>query len=367
MKLGILGAGQLGQMLALAAIPLGVQCRFYDTASETCADVAGPVTRGRWDDEGALLAWADGLDAITYEFENVPVDAAHLLSGRVPLYPPPAALQASQDRVSEKELFARLGIPTAPWSSVSSLRELETAAQRLGLPAVLKTRRLGYDGKGQITLRRPDECASAWERLGDTVPGLILEKRIAFEREVSLLAVRGRGGATAFYPLVENEHREGILHTSVAPAGGPAGLPELEREAQGYATRLLDELRYVGVLAIEFFVERGRLLANEMAPRVHNSGHWTLEGAATSQFENHVRAVLGWPLGSTVPVGCSGMLNLVGTLPPLPEVLALPGAHLHLYGKSPRPGRKLGHVTIVADQLDDVRARLETLTRGARA
>jgi 5-(carboxyamino)imidazole ribonucleotide synthase len=269
--------------------------------------------------------------------------------------PPPAALEAAQDRVSEKTFFQQAGIGTAPFAAADSREELSQAVERIGLPAVLKTRRFGYDGKGQILLRSPDDVPRAWLALGG-VP-LILEGFVPFERELSLLAVRGRGGETAFYPLIENHHHEGMLRLSRAPA--PGWTPQLQAEAEQHGKRVLDALGYSGVLAIEFFQTAGAgLLANEMAPRVHNSGHWTIEGSETSQFENHLRAILGLPLGSVAARGVSAMVNLIGTMPEPAALLAIPGVHVHHYGKAPRPGRKLGHVTIVASDAESLHERL---------
>jgi len=313
---GVIGGGQLGRMLALAGIPLGLSFRFLDPAADAPAGEVGELLVGAYDDPELLDRLADGAEAVTYEFENVPVEAAR----RVGAIPGAAALEAAQDRLAEKQLFRRLGIPTARIDD-----EVET------FPALLKTRRLGYDGKGQrLVETRPG-----------TVPGHVLEERVAFDRELSLLAVRGRDGDTRFYPLVENAHEGGILRTSRAPA---ADAPQAE--AEEFGTRILDALGYVGVLALELFDVGGKLLANELAPRVHNTGHWTIEGSATSQFENHLRAILGLPLGSTESRP-SLLVNLIGSAPRAEDVLAHPGAHLHLYGKEPRPGRKLGHVTIV--------------------
>jgi 5-(carboxyamino)imidazole ribonucleotide synthase len=329
---GVVGGGQLGRMLALAGIPLGLSFRFLDPSADAPAREVGELLVGDYDDPELLDRLADGAAAVTYEFENVPVAAAR----RVDAVPSAAALEASQDRLVEKQLFRRLGIPTARIDD-----EVET------FPAILKTRRLGYDGKGQrLVETRPG-----------TVPGHVLEERVAFDRELSLLAVRGRDGDTRFWPLVENVHEGGILRTSRAPAdGAPQG------EAEDYATRLLDELGYVGVLALELFDAGGRLLASEFAPRVHNTGHWTIEGSATSQFENHLRAILGLPLGHTASRP-SAMLNLIGVQPPRDRMLAIPGAHLHLYGKEPRPGRKLGHVTLVDPRPDDERALLDLVVQ----
>ena len=312
----MIGGGQLGRMLGLAGIPLGLSFRFLDPSPDAPAREVGELLVGAYDDSELLDRLADGVDVVTYEFENVPVEAAR----RVGALPGPQALEAAQDRLVEKQLFRRLGIPTPRIDD-----EVET------FPAILKTRRLGYDGKGQrLVETRPG-----------TVPGHVLEERVAFARELSLLAVRGRDGETRFWPLVENVHREGILRTSRAPA---ADAPQAQ--AEEYGARLLDELDYVGVLALELFDVGGTLLANEFAPRVHNTGHWTIEGSTTSQFENHVRAVLGLPLGPT-DARPSFMANLIGEAPPPERLLAVPGAHVHLYGKAPRPGRKLGHVTLV--------------------
>jgi 5-(carboxyamino)imidazole ribonucleotide synthase len=303
-------------MLALAGIPLGLSFRFLDPAADAPAGEVGELLVGAYDDPQLLDRLAHGAAAVTYEFENVPVDAAR----RTGAIPGAAALEASQDRLVEKQLFRRVGIPTARIDD-----EVET------FPAILKTRRLGYDGKGQ---RLVETCDGPG-------PHHVLEERVSFDRELSLLAVRGLDGDTRFYPLVENVHEDGILRTSRTPA-----VDAPQAEAEEYGTRLLDALGYVGVLALELFDVGGKLLANEFAPRVHNTGHWTIEGAATSQFENHLRAILGLPLGSTES-RASLMVNLIGTVPATEAVLAIPGAHLHLYGKEPRPGRKLGHVTLV--------------------
>jgi 5-(carboxyamino)imidazole ribonucleotide synthase len=324
---GVIGGGQLGRMLALAGIPLGLSFRFLDPAPAAPAAEVGELLVGAYDDPELLDRLADGAAAVTYEFENVPVAAAR----RVGAIPAAAALEAAQDRLVEKELFQRLGIPTPAFGDVPP-------------PVVVKTRRLGYDGKGQ-RIERGAYAAAADE---------LAEELLDFDRELSLIAVRGGDGETRFYPLVENVHEDGILRTSRAPA---ADAPQAE--AEEYATRLLDELGYVGVLALELFDVGGRLLANELAPRVHNTGHWTIEGAATSQFENHLRAVLGWPLGSTASRP-SVLFNLIGNAPAAEEVLAVEGAHLHLYGKEPRPGRKLGHVTLVEPTPEQV-AALEDL------
>jgi 5-(carboxyamino)imidazole ribonucleotide synthase len=279
---------------------------------------------------------------VTYEFENVPVASALRLAGRVPVRPAPSALAVGQDRVVEKEAFRAAGIPTSPFLAVDSLAELQAGIADIGLPAVVKTRRFGYDGKGQAVLRRPADAEGAWARLGG-VP-LLLEAFVDFRRELSILGVRGVDGECAFYPLVENEHKGGILWKSTAPA--PDVSPALQARAEDHARHLLERHEYVGVLAIELFDGGDDLVANEMAPRVHNSGHWTMDGAVTSQFENHLRAVCGLPLGSAAARGPSAMVNLLGDVPPLERLLRIPGAHVHLYDKAATPRRKVGHVNV---------------------
>ena len=354
MRLGILGGGQLGRMLAFAAYPLGVRPTVLDPAADPCAGQVCPHVRGEFDDYQALYQLARVSDIVTYEFENVPVASARWLAERVAVYPPPTALEVSQDRLSEKSFFRSLGIPTPPFAAADERHEYDNAVKEIGLPAVLKTRRFGYDGKGQVVIRTPADAEVAWEKLGGRP--LILEGFVPFDRELSILAARGRDGHILTYPLVENEHRDGILHRSLAPAGDTA--EELAERAAEYASRILAELDYVGVLAVEWFQDGPRLLANEMAPRVHNSGHWTIEGAVVSQFENHVRAVCGLPLGSCAAVGHSAMYNFIGAVPPAADVLRHPEAHLHDYGKEPRPGRKVGHVTLRAGGADELRDKL---------
>ena len=344
MIVGALGGGQLGRMLALAGYPLGIEMRFLDpTEGACCSQIADLIVAG-YDDVAALDKFATGLDVATFEFENVPVEAVRHVATRVPMFPSVDALAIAQDRLSEKQLFERLGIPVPAYVAVDSPADLEASVKRLGFPCVLKTRRMGYDGKGQCVLHSEGDVAPAWRGIGG-VP-LILEQFVNFEREVSLIAARGRDGSIAFYPLVENHHSGGILRTTIAPA--PETSPELEALGRRHVGAVLQRLEYVGVVAIEFFERGGRLLANEIAPRVHNSGHWTIEGAYTSQFENHLRAIIGWPLGDASPRGHAGMVNFIGALPPIADILRIPGAHWHDYGKPPRPGRKVGHVTIVA-------------------
>jgi 5-(carboxyamino)imidazole ribonucleotide synthase len=354
MRVGILGGGQLGRMLALAGYPLGLRCTVLDPAAESCAGQVCAHIRGEFDDFQALYELAKSSDVVTFEFENVPVECARWLAERVPVYPPPRALEVSQERLAEKEFFAALGIPTPPFAAVDIRAEFDAAIDDIGLPAVLKTRRFGYDGKGQMVLRTPADCEAAWEKLGGRP--LILEAFVPFDRELSVIAVRGRDGRVATYPLIENVHRDGILHRSVAPAANTG--EELTERAAEYASRILAELDYVGVLTIEWFQDGPRLLANEMAPRVHNSGHWTLDAAFTSQFENHLRAVCGLPLGRSDAVGFAAMYNFIGAMPPAAEVLANPDVKLHTYGKGPRPNRKVGHVTLRAASADELAEKL---------
>jgi 5-(carboxyamino)imidazole ribonucleotide synthase len=366
MKIGILGAGQLGRMLALAGYPLGLRFRFLDRSPEAPAADLAEFIAGKFSDGAVLERFAAGLDLVTYEFENVPVEVVAALARKLPVYPPPAALEASQDRLSEKTFFRRLGLPTAPFIPVQTRAELDAALAAVGCPAVLKTRRMGYDGKGQYLVRSANDAGAAWQAVAGARPepggaGLLMEGFVRFERELSQIAARGRDGHMVFYPPVENYHEGGILRLSLAPA--PDLTADLEARAADSTRRVLEALDYVGVLAIEFFQQGGRLILNEMAPRVHNSGHWTIEGAETSQFENHLRAVLGLPLGSAEARGPCALVNLIGEPPPTPAVLALPGAHLHLYGKRPRPGRKVGHVTVRAASAEAVRERLATLCR----
>ncbi|HKM67576.1 MAG TPA: 5-(carboxyamino)imidazole ribonucleotide synthase [Candidatus Acidoferrum sp.] len=357
MTIGILGGGQLGYMLALAGYPLGLHFRFLDPSPEApVGRIANRVTSD-FQDQQALEKFSHGLEVVTYEFENVPVAAAKFLAERVPVYPPPIALEEAQDRLREKRLFRKLEIPTTEFAEVAKRKDLDAAIEQVGLPAMLKTCRMGYDGKGQWLLRTTEDVENARPELPEGP--LILEKLVPFTRELSILGVRGRDGKTAFYPLIENHHRGGILRISLAPAPNLAA--GLQLEAEHAARRVLEALEYVGVLCIELFETGGRLLANEMAPRVHNSGHWTIEGAVTSQFENHLRAILGLPLGSTAAAGVSAMLNLIGEIPESAEVLNVSNAHLHLYGKEPRPGRKLGHVTVRADQFEKLLERLSAL------
>jgi 5-(carboxyamino)imidazole ribonucleotide synthase len=351
--IGILGGGQLARMLAIAGAPLGHRFLVVDSAEDACAAQVAPLLRADWRDFTTLEQFAAQIDVATFDFENVPSDTAEWLTSHTPVFPNPAALATAQDRLVEKSLFREIGLDTPAFAAVDSRQDLERAVATIGLPAVLKTRRLGYDGKGQFVLRQPSDVDAAWQAVGG-VP-LILEAFIAFDFEVSVIAVRSRTGEFRHYPLTRNWHRDGILSASLAPIVDAMGI---ESRAVAHARALAERLDYVGVFALELFVHGGRLLGNEMAPRVHNSGHWTIEGTACSQFENHVRAVLGLPLGDTAVRGYSVMLNWIGELPDATPVLAEARGHWHDYGKSPRAGRKVGHATLCADSSGELAERL---------
>ena len=363
MTIGVLGGGQLGRMLALAGATLGERFVFLDPSAESVAGHVGELSIAPYDDAAALAALASRCDVVTYEFESVPVAAVRAIEARgVPVFPPPNALEVSQDRLAEKTFFADLGIPTAPFARVDSKDDLTRALERIGLPAVLKTRRFGYDGKGQAVLRAREDIDPAWTAIHGAPS--IVEKFVPFDRELSILGVRGREGSATSYALVENHHEGGILRVSYAPA--PRIDPALQAKASAYVEKIARELSYVGVMALELFEVAGDLVANEMAPRVHNSGHWTIEGAETSQFENHVRAIRGLPLGSTACIGASAMINLIGEMPDRARLLAVEGAHVHLYGKDAAPGRKLGHVTVRGATHAAIAERVEQLRSIAR-
>jgi 5-(carboxyamino)imidazole ribonucleotide synthase len=341
MTVGIVGAGQLGRMLALAGYPLGLDFLFLDPAADAPAGRVAPLLHGAFTEPRLLAELSQRSEVLTFDWENISVDALRALKGDTRIAPPIPALATAQDRVSEKKLFERLKIPTTRWMAVSSRAQLTRAIREIGVPAVIKTRRLGYDGKGQAVVRTQEDAEQAWEQLG-TAP-LLYEELIPFDCEVSIIGARSRRAEVAVYPLNGNVHSQGILRLTRAPFGPP----RWQRLAADYLERVLTHFRYTGILTIEFFVRGGKLIANEMAPRVHNSGHWTIEGAVTSQFENHLRAILDLPLGSTRPRGFSAMLNLIGTMPAREGLLAGGELHLHDYGKQPRPGRKLGHCTLV--------------------
>ncbi|MFC4822472.1 5-(carboxyamino)imidazole ribonucleotide synthase [Dokdonella ginsengisoli] len=351
--IGILGGGQLARMLALAGAPLGLRFLVVDSAEDACAGQVAPLLRTDWRDFDRLGEFAARVDVATFDFENVPAETAHWLTEHVPVFPNPRALAISQDRLAEKTLFREIGLDTPAFAPVNSRDELARALEHVGAPAILKTRRLGYDGKGQFRLKSAADVDAAWEALGGAPS--ILEAFVPFERELSVIAVRSREGEFRTYPLTQNWHADGILAASLAPAPHAEALAPV---AYAHARRIAEELDYVGVFALELFVRDGELLGNEMAPRVHNSGHWTIEGAPASQFENHLRAVLGLPLGDSGALDIHVMLNWIGELPdPLP-ILAEPRAHWHDYGKSARAGRKVGHATVCARSAVEMRERL---------
>jgi 5-(carboxyamino)imidazole ribonucleotide synthase len=338
---GVVGAGQLGRMMALAGYPLGIRCSFLDASAQAPAAQVAPILVGPLEDPALLEKLASQSEVLTFDWENIAGRALAPLERLTRVRPPRAALEVSQDRLHEKALFRRLKIPVAAHAAVDSRQDLERAAARIGIPGVLKTRRLGYDGKGQFVIDRHEQIEQAWSALG--AEGLIYEKFQTFSREVSIIGARSAAGEIVSYPLSTNTHAAGILRYGLAPFANRA----LERSAVMYLKRVMGALEYVGVLAIEFFVVKGRLIANEMAPRVHNSGHWTIEGCATSQFENHLRAICNLPLGSTRSLGHTAMINFLGEMPDPERLLRIEGLAFHDYGKAPRPGRKLGHCTVL--------------------
>jgi 5-(carboxyamino)imidazole ribonucleotide synthase len=347
-RVGILGGGQLARMLVLAGAPLGLKFRVFDTVPDACSGELAPLVVGDYADTAALQVFADALDVVTFDFENVPAQAAERLTTLTQVAPNPRALAVAQDRLSEKTLFRDLGIPVPPFAAIESLAQLQQAVAELGLPCILKTRRLGYDGKGQFRLKTQADVDAAWDALGAqaTQVGLILEGFVDFQRELSVVAVRSKTGEFQAWPLTQNWHVDGVLSASLAPAQVSDAL---QAKALNHARQLAEALDYVGVFALELFERHGELLANEMAPRVHNSGHWTIEGSETSQFENHLRAILGLPLGSTQMRGHACMLNWLGEMPDAAQAFAVPNMHWHDYGKQPRAGRKVGHATLRAD------------------
>jgi 5-(carboxyamino)imidazole ribonucleotide synthase len=360
--LGILGGGQLARMMVLAGVPLGVRFRIVDPVADACAGQIAPLLNEDWTAVDRLQAFADRVDAATFDFENVPAGTAEWLAARTRVAPNARSLATAQDRILEKKLFRQCGLPTTEFADVTTRTDLDAALARIGAPAILKTRREGYDGKGQFRLKTADDADAAWDALGAQAEsrGLILEGFVAFDCEASVIAVRTADGGFGTWPVTRNWHVGGILSASLAPA--PLG-NAIGEAARVHARAIAEELDYVGVFALELFVQGTRLLGNEMAPRVHNSGHWTIEGAVTSQFENHVRAVLGMPLGDSSPRGLSCMLNWIGELPDRDALIAIPGSHWHDYGKSPRPGRKVGHATICADDAATLAERLQQVGR----
>ena len=355
MRVGIIGAGQLGQMLGFAARDLDVECQFLDPSISPPASACGKVIQRPYDDADALAELATCCDVVTYEFENVPVTALQQIDSKVKVYPPLRALRHAQDRLNEKRLFEHLGIPLPAYRAIDTREDMVAAVNDLGLPVVIKTRRLGYDGKGQFVIREQNDIDAAWRSLG--TQALIAEQWVPFDYEISSISARGVDGEICDYPLTHNVHEQGILRTSRAPVNAPL----LAERSARHIHSLLEHLDYVGVLALEWFVKDDQLLANEFAPRVHNSGHWTIEGAVTSQFENHLRAVLGQRLGSTEVRGHCGMINLIGEIPKAAHTIEQ--GVLHDYGKEPRPGRKLGHITVLAESADDRDALLDDLGR----
>ncbi|WP_233841114.1 5-(carboxyamino)imidazole ribonucleotide synthase [Dyella sp. 2HG41-7] len=358
--LGILGGGQLARMLALAAAPLGVKTLVVDSAPDACAGQVSPLLLADWSDYAALEKFAAEVDVVTFDFENVPADTAHWLAERVAVFPNPRALAVAQDRLAEKTLFRECGLQTPAFEAVDTREDLDRALAIIGAPSILKTRRLGYDGKGQFRIKQLSDADAAWEALGANAHGLILEAFVPFERELSVVAVRTRDGDFHVWPLTQNWHTDGVLSLSLAPA---PNVGALQVRAESLARTLAERLDYVGVFALELFVKDGQLLGNEMAPRVHNSGHWTIEGAITSQFENHVRAVLGLPLGDTSAHGFSAMFNWIGDLPDPTPVLQTVDGHWHDYGKQPRAGRKVGHATVRAEDAKTLAARIGEIAR----
>lgn len=354
---GILGGGQLARMMALAGAPLGLRFLIMDNVDDACAGQFAPMVVGDYTDESALAEFASKVDVATFDFENVPAASAEWLSARVPVFPSPRALAVSQDRLAEKTLFREIGIPVPDFADVPDRASLDDAVARLGPPCILKTRRLGYDGKGQFRIKSATDVDAAWDALGAQAEkvGLILEAFVPFQRELSVVAVRGRDGEFRAWPLTENWHVDGVLSASLAPAQVDEAMGET---AIVHARALAEAMDYVGVFALELFCRDGELLANEIAPRVHNSGHWTIEGAETSQFQNHLRAVLGLPLGDTRMVGHACMLNWIGEMPDAACVLREAGGHWHDYGKSPRVGRKVGHATLRAESTAELAASL---------
>lgn len=353
-RIGIVGAGQLGRMLALAGYPLGFRFVFLDKSKDAPGGQVGDIILGEFNDPEKLRALSELVDVVTFDVENVAATAV-LAGVNKPFLPPVGILEQAQDRLLEKELFRSLDIPTPPFAAIETLDELRAAVAEIGLPAVLKTRRMGYDGKGQYVLRNEADLPAAMDALGG-VP-LILEGFIDFDREVSLIGVRSVSGEIRFYPLSENIHKDGILRHTIAPFRQES----LQSLAERHLAALLQKFDYAGVLTIEFFVSGDTLIANEIAPRVHNSGHWTIEAAVTSQFENHVRAILDLPLGDTAAVGHAAMVNFIGSMPDVADVLEIEGAHHHDYGKDARPGRKLGHATLTSLDRELLLQRLDRL------
>jgi len=358
MKIGVLGSGQLGRMLALSAYPLGHEMCFLASSAEDPSSLLGNIFIQNGSQE-IIEDFANNSDVVTYESENTAISIVKEISQKTTVFPSAKSLYTTQHRGREKSLFDKLNIPCAPYQMVNNLSELKIAVENIGLPAILKTATDGYDGKGQFLIQSDSQLDQAWKSMSGVES--ILEGFVNFKRELSLVAVRGVDNSHEYYPLVENSHHNGILRLTIAPAQNIS--PKLQQQAESYMRSLLDEMNHVGVLTIELFETDNNLVVNEMAPRVHNSGHWTIEGARTSQFENHIRAITETPLGDT---SCthkySAMINIIGEQGPIDKALTLKNAHLHLYNKTEREGRKLGHITITANTVDDLNTSLETLS-----
>jgi len=358
MKIGVLGSGQLGRMLALSAYPLGHQMCFLASSKEDPSSFLGNTFIQNGSQE-IIDEFTKNSDVVTYESENTAISIVNEISQKTMVYPSAKSLYTTQHRGREKALFDKLTIPCAPYQIVKNLSELKIAVENIGLPAILKTATDGYDGKGQFLIQSDSQLDQAWKSMSGVES--ILEGFVNFKRELSLVAVRGVDNSHEYYPLVENSHHNGILRLTIAPAQNIS--PKLQQKAESYMRSLLDEMNHVGVLTIELFETDNNLVVNEMAPRVHNSGHWTIEGARTSQFENHIRAITETPLGDTSRTHkYSAMINIIGKQGPIDKALTLKNAHLHLYNKTEREGRKLGHITITANTLDDLNTSLETLS-----
>lgn len=347
MIVGVLGTGQLARMLAWAAAPLGITLRVIGPDAATCAAQFSQHVVADLGDATALSDFARGTEVVTFETESIPVSSLQLVAQRTCVHPNPRVVELFQDRVLEKRTFAKLGIPTVEYRSARSLDELRAAVNELGYPVVVKCRKGGYDGKGQYRIGGPGDVEEAWAALGESE--LVVEQFVSFVREVALIAVRSLSGDVRAYQAVESVHEAGILRHAVV-----IDEPRLQRQLELFATRVLEDLDYVGVVGFEFFETEEGLLANEVAPRVHNTGHWTIEGAATSQFENHLRAILGLPLGTVRTLGHVACINYLGAVPSMEAALGIVGAHHHDYGKSPKPGRKLGHMTLVCETHDEL-------------
>ena len=362
-KVGVLGAGQLGRMMALAGYPLELDFHFYDTSgspSVGLGDVTIDKEAGLENQE--LQDFLKDVDLVTYEFEHLPIHLTQHIEANHTLYPPSKSIEVCQDREKEKALFTQLGIPTPKYKIANSESSLIDAVSALGCPVVAKTTREGYDGKGQFVIKSPDQCSEAWQSIGGSTEKpntLIVESFVNFSRELSIIAVRSVNDEMKVYPLAENDHHEGILRYSTAPAANIS--EETQHQAEQYIKELMHELGHVGILTLELFDTDQGLLANEMAPRVHNSGHWSIEGAKCSQFENHLRAICGFPLGCTEANQLTCMINIIAEKGDVNSIMSLPYAHLHLYGKEERTGRKLGHVTVQADSREELVWRVKNV------